>query len=62
MPVGIPLYSPDFNSIENVFSILKAKVSSFRPVFSSRETLKLPIEQAIEQFNSSEPKFFLNLI
>ncbi|KAG0441079.1 hypothetical protein DMUE_1310 [Dictyocoela muelleri] len=36
----LPEYSPDFNPIDNVFSVLKAKVSSKRPVASDRETLK----------------------
>ncbi|KAG0441305.1 hypothetical protein DMUE_1150 [Dictyocoela muelleri] len=35
----LPAYSLDFNPIENVFSILKSKVSSRRPVANDRETL-----------------------
>ncbi|KAG0440453.1 hypothetical protein DMUE_1738 [Dictyocoela muelleri] len=57
----LPVYSPGFNAIENVFSILKSKVSSRRPVANDRETLKTYIINAIYKFNQSPQQTFLNL-
>ena len=36
----LPAYSPELNPIENVFSALKSKVISYRPIPNSREIMK----------------------
>lgn len=58
--IYLPSYSPDFNPIENVFSYLKSKVSSFRPKATTSNQLLQNITRAIEEFNNNEPEFFLN--
>lgn len=58
--VYLPSYSPQFNPIENVFSVLKSKVSSFRPKAHNRNTLLNYVEKSIEEFNTNEPQFFIN--
>ena len=48
------------NLIENVFSVLKTKISNYCPRTQNRGTLSQYILSAVEEFNANDPQFFCN--
>ena len=56
----LPTYSPQLNPIENVFSVLKAKVLNYHPRAQNRRTLCQYILSAVEEFNANDPQLFCN--